>query len=270
MQISLRGTTGCASVTAASAVRGPSAAASAAPRGPRRDEPLLARRACVDDLIALEPPDAVLAGPGAVTDCLHSCLLVIRPGAGYPWPHGDPRADARRRQPARPRPVRRARALGRVRAAAARGAGLPAPGARRRRLLVRDALRRRRPGAQGHGDVLLGGRRRGADRAGAGRRARGAAQLHGDRSAAALAVAPHVRARLHAALALRPLQRVPARADAHACSTRRCRRASSASSRRSRARSRSACSATCSACPTSTSTSSWSSATACSCRPTPT
>ena len=45
-------------------------------------------------------------------------------------------------------------------------------------------------------------------------RARGAAQLHGDRPAAALAVAPHVRARLHAALALRPLQRVPARADA--------------------------------------------------------
>ena len=43
--------------------------------------------------------------------------------------------------------------------------------------------------------------RGGADRARAGGRPRGTAQLHGDRSAAALAVAPHVRARLHAALA---------------------------------------------------------------------
>ena len=88
------------------------------------------------------------------------------------------------------------------------------PGARRRRLLVRDALRRRRPGAQGHRGLLLGERRRRADRARPGRRARGAAQLHGDRPAAALAVAPHVRARLHAALARAALQRVPARAHA--------------------------------------------------------
>ena len=63
------------------------------PGGARRDESLLARRARVDDL---DRPRAARCGTRRAR-CgsglpSPSCLLVIRPGAGYPWPHGDPHA----------------------------------------------------------------------------------------------------------------------------------------------------------------------------------
>ena len=69
--MSLRGTTGCASDTAPSGMRWPSAAASAAHASLRRDEALLARGAGIDDRLVLEPADAELAGRVAVADCLH-------------------------------------------------------------------------------------------------------------------------------------------------------------------------------------------------------
>ncbi len=100
-------------------------------------------------------------------------------------PHGSERDAPAVGQPPGPRPVRRPRAVGGLRAASARGAGLLPPRARGPRILGADQVRRCVGGAARSEDVLVGGGGLGDDRGSAPGCARRAAELPRVRSAQA-------------------------------------------------------------------------------------